>query len=304
MYELITIDSAPAKLGANFDEVKKRLAAELERYEGVVVTRDTVADAKKLATEMNQTAKAIDDRRKEEVAAVSEPIRQFDAQMRELVTMCKDGRAKLLDQVKVFEDETRAQVRELLTKHRDDQWEEQDVEQEFRKAEIDDLAILSNITKTGSLTTRAANEVAARVQADRGLQDRTHMRIAQLESISYKAGLAAPLTRDHVAGILFADGEIYQAEIERIVQAEVSRQEVAKQKLEERIIQENRMASPATPKPKVAQGEVAVIATFNITVDDAVTNQQIKTALQKKMEDAGFTTLQSIEIVRHDQEAA
>src|SRR5690625_528 len=114
MYQL-TIDSAPAKLALNFEEVKKRLAAELSRYDGVVVTQETLADAKKLATELNQTAKAIDDRRKEEVAAVSEPIKQFDAQMRELVEMCKDGRAQLLDQVKVFEDEVRKQVHALLT---------------------------------------------------------------------------------------------------------------------------------------------------------------------------------------------
>lgn len=304
MYQL-TIDSAPAKLALNFEEVKKRLAAELSRYDGVVVTQETLADAKKLATELNQTAKAIDDRRKEEVAAASEPIKQFDAQMRELVTMCKDGRAKLLDQVKVFEDETRERVRELLIEYRDGQWEDQEVEPEFRKANIDSLAILSNITKAGNLTARAANEVIALVQADRALQDRTHMRIAQLESISYQAGLVTPLTRDHVAGILFADDDTYKAEVERIVQAEVERQKVAQQKLQEQLIKENRMAPPAGyKKPQVSKGEVAVIATFTIEVSDTVTDGQIKAALQKKMEAAGFTTLQSVEIIRSEQEAA
>jgi len=303
MYQL-TIDSAPAKLALNFEEVKKRLAAELSKYDGVVVTQETLADAKKLATELNQTAKAIDDRRKEEVAAVSEPIKQFDAQMRELVEMCKDGRAQLLDQVKVFEDEVREQVHTLLTEYLNGQWDDQEVEQEFRRATIDDLAILSNITKTGNLTARAGNEVIARVQADRALQDRTHMRIAQLESTSYQAGLAAPLTRDHVAGILFADDEAYQAEVERIVSAEVERQKVAQEKLQERLIKENRMAPPAGyKKPQVSKGEVAVVATFNIEVSDKVTDEQIKAALQKKMEVAGFTTLQSIEIIRA-QEAA
>src|SRR5690625_3640791 len=269
MYQLITIDSAPAKLATNFDEVKKSLAAELAKYEGVVVTRDTVADAKKLATELNQTAKAIDDRRKEEVAAVSEPIKQFDAQMRELVEMCKDGRAQLLDQVKVFEDEVREQVHALLTEYLNGQWDDQEVEQEFRRATIDDLAILSNITKAGNLTSRAGNEVRARVQADRALQDRTHMRIAQLESVSYRAGLSVPLTRDHIAGILFADDEVYQAEVERIVNAEVERQKVAQQKLQERLIKENRMAPPAGyKKPQVSKGEVAVVATFNIRSEE------------------------------------
>ena len=77
-----------------------------------VVTADTLPDAKKLGTELNQMAKHIDDRRKAEVPNVSAPIRQFDAQMKELVTMCKSGRQKLLSQIQRFEDETRHRRRQ------------------------------------------------------------------------------------------------------------------------------------------------------------------------------------------------
>lgn len=233
MQELIKIENKPAILTINFDELKTRLATELERYD-VVVTEDTVADAKKLATELNQTAKFIDDRRKQEVAAVSEPIRKFDEQMKELVSMCKDGRQKILEQVKTFEDETREKAYELLTGFLRYQWDEMGVDKEFRRAKIDDLVMLTAVTKTGNLAARASNEVKSRVQADRALQDRTTMRLVKLENISYQAGLSAPLTRDHVAGFLFADDEKYDAEIARIIDAEKKREELAQQRMREK----------------------------------------------------------------------
>lgn len=237
MQELIRIDSAPARLAVNFDEIRAALAQELERY-NVVVTADTVADAKKLATELNKTATEIDRRRKEEVAAVSEPVRQFDEQMKELVVMCKDGRQSLLDQVKKFEDETRERVRELLVMFRTEQWDQHGVESDFRKAEYSDLVLLTNITAKGNLSAKACSELMLRVNADKGLQDRTRMRLLELENESFRAGLSAPLTRDHVAGFLFTDDAKYRAELDRVMGAEKRREEEAQRRMREKLERE------------------------------------------------------------------
>lgn len=237
MQELIKIDSAPARLAVNFDEIRAALAQELERY-NVVVTADTVGDAKKLATELNKTATEIDRRRKEEVAAVSEPVRQFDEQMKELVTMCKEGRQTLLDQVKKFEDETRVRVRSLLILDRAELWESRGVDKEFRRAEIDDLVLLTNITTKGNLSAKARGELENRVATDKALQFRTRMRLLELENESFRAGLSAPLTRDHVAGFLFADEDEYRAELDRIMAAEKVREEEAQRRMRERLERE------------------------------------------------------------------
>lgn len=237
MQELIKIDSAPAKLGANFDEVKARLKSELSKYD-VLVTVETLPDAKKLATELNQTAKAIDDRRKQEVAAVSAPIKAFDDQMKELVTMCKDGRQKLTDQIQRYEDETREKVRALLAELRSELWSLHGVEQEFQSAKFDDLVILTSITKAGNLAAKASSELESRVLADKSLQDRTRMRLLELENASYKAGLSAPLTRDHVAGFLMTDEITYTTELGRIFAAEILREKEAQRRMREKLERE------------------------------------------------------------------
>lgn len=240
--DIIKIDSAPARLGANFAEVRERLAAELAKYE-ILVTEETVGDAKKLATELNATAKTIDDRRKAEVAKVSEPIRQFDEQMKSLVTMCKDGREKILVQVKDFEDKTRALAEKLLREKRDALWDASGVDAEFRKAQYADLVMITAVTKAGNLSAKALNDLTQRVNADKALQDRTAMRLLALENASYKAGLSAPLTRDHVAGFLFADDAAYAAELDRIMKAELVREEEAQRRMRERLEREQREAA-------------------------------------------------------------
>lgn len=237
MQELIRIDSAPARLAVNFDEIRAALAQELERY-NVVVTADTVADAKKLATELNKTATEIDRRRKEEVAAVSEPVRQFDEQMKELVVMCKDGRQSLLDQVKKFEDETRETARSLLVIARAELWDGMGVEPEFQSAEFDDLILLTSVTAKGNLSAKARNELEKRAAADKAMQDRTRMRLLELENESFRAGLSAPLTRDHVAAFLFTDDGKYRAELDRIMAAEKWREEEAQRRMREKLERE------------------------------------------------------------------
>lgn len=235
----IQVTSTPAMLTANFEEFRRHLGEKLAQYD-VLVTAETLADAKKLATELNQAAKAIDERRKEAVAAVSEPIRQFDERMKELVGMCKESRQKLLAQIQTFEDETRERARALLEERRAALWEKHDVAPEFRRATVDDLVMITAVTKAGNLANKQATELEGRVLADKALQDRTERRLLALENASYKAGLSAPLTRDHVAAFLMADEETYQRELERIIDAEMRREEMARQRMREQMEREQR----------------------------------------------------------------
>ena len=249
MTEIIAIESVPAKLTVNFEAMQKALAEEMKRYD-VVVTADTVADAKKLATELNKTKKIIDDRRKAEAAEASAPVKAFDEQMKELVTLCETGRQKLLDQVKRFEDETRNTAQSLLAIRRAEQWELQGVREEFMRAEFDDLVLISNITGKGQLTKQAKDTLDARVAADRAAQDRTDGRIALLEAESFKAGLAAPLTRDHVKAFLTADDQTYFRELCRIIAVELDRQEQAAKAIREKAEREVRAKIEAEQRAK------------------------------------------------------
>jgi len=234
---LIAIKAEPALMQINFDELKEALATELQKYD-ITVTLDTVKDAKALATELNKTASVIDQRRKEAVAQVSEPIKTFDAQMKELVTMCKDGREKINSQVKQFEDETRERARILLMEYRDELWELQDIHLDYRNADIHDLVLLTSLTDKGNLTAGAKAAVEQRVRNNRYKQDKVNMRLLQLENACYKAGMTTPLTQEHVKAFLLAEDEDYNRSLERLIASELRRQEEAEIKMREKLEKE------------------------------------------------------------------
>lgn len=221
----IAIQTTPAKISFDFDAIRKDLEKHLEKYD-VVVTADTVADAKKMATDLNKQAKDLDDKRKAAIAKVSAPINEADDQLKELVGLFKDGRVRILDQVKTYEDETRALAGQLLEERRQMFWNELGVKPEFYKAEFDDLAQkLTSVTGTGNLSAAARNELERRCTSDAKEQAKVERRLLELEVRSFRAGLKEPLTKDHVSHFLKAEDEAYEQNLARILEAEVGRQE-------------------------------------------------------------------------------
>lgn len=241
MQELITIQNQPALVEVNFEELKKHLATELEKY-NVVVTQDTVKDAKALATELNATKREIAKRKKEEYGRATAGANQFKDSMKELETMCEDGRQKLLAQVQKFEDETRQLGYDLMVELRAKLWDSLGVNDEFRRATIDEPVPLSAVTTKGNLSASAKNTIEARVNADRALQDQTEMSLLKLENQSYKAGLSAPLNRGHVEHFLFAEDEEYSQKLDALMQSELQREEVAQQRMRDQMEREQREA--------------------------------------------------------------
>lgn len=239
--DMVVINTTPAAIAFNFEETKAWLEQELEQY-NLVVTADTLANCKKLATELNKLATSIGKRRREAVESVSGPIKLFEEQAKTLEQMCKDGRQKLMDQARVFEDETRAKAKAELEKVRAEMWREQGIDDEFRRAQIDDLVNLSTLTKTGKLSAKPKQELTIRVNADRNLQQQTQIRLHLLENDSFRAGLAAPLTRVHVETFLFASDEEYGERLQAMIASELERQKVAEERSRKQFEDEQRRA--------------------------------------------------------------
>ena len=55
----------PEKIDFNFDEMKTELSEKLEKYNALVVTEDSIKDAKSDRANLNKLKTAIDDKRKE-----------------------------------------------------------------------------------------------------------------------------------------------------------------------------------------------------------------------------------------------
>lgn len=230
--ELSAVIATPVVISGNFDAVKQYVSTELQRYD-VVVTADTLADCKKLATHLNKMASEIKARGKAITDEAAQPITLIKDQIAEIVQMCQSGREKLTAQVKTFEDETRKLCDRLLAACRAELWESTGVQPEFRRAQYADLVILTNVTGKGALTAKAKQEVQARVNADKQLQDQTEKRLLMLENVCLKAGMIAALTRAHVETFLFADDATYQQRLDAMIESELERQRATEQRLRE-----------------------------------------------------------------------
>lgn len=255
--ELI-IETAPAVIELNYEGFRAYVEQEITKYD-VVVTADTVGDAKKLATDLNKKKGEIAAKRKEVVAAASGPVRVFEDQVKALEKMCEDGRQKILVQVQKFEADTLKVARAELTAYLEACYAKHRVSGEFQAAKVDDLVKLTALTATKALTKASREAVSARVGECVIKQSRTALRLSELENESHRAGLHSSLTREHVAGILFYDDQDYHNNLHQLIIRELERQKETLAKAEKiRIEDEARHVSVAPvpiTEPETAQQE-------------------------------------------------
>ncbi|WP_018935687.1 MULTISPECIES: DUF1351 domain-containing protein [unclassified Thioalkalivibrio] len=334
MQNLIRIETQPAVLDLNFEQLEKALDERLAQYE-TVVTEDGVKDAKAAATEINKLKGELASRRKAAADEAKAPIAAFEKQIKTLESKCEDARQGILGQVQKYEDQVREEAREMLSALRADGWDELEVEDHHQRAEIEDLVKVTAVTAKGNLAKGPRETLEARVREDKARQDKVRMRLLELENASYRAGLSAPLTQGHVHRVLESDDATYSAELQRILEAELQREQVARQREQERqerqaaaaeATRANRPdASPInsepqqhtapmdtteqhTPDPPPRESSpgkhaVTVVGTFETEVPPGVSDEQLESALRKKMESAGITSLTRIEIHRHQAAA-
>lgn len=111
------IQAALPVIGFNYDELKTELAERLQHYNGLVVTEDTIKDAKTDRANLNKLRTAIDTRRKEVKKAYMVPFNNFEAQCKELTALIDEPIKVIDDQLNEF-DERRKQ--EKLTQVKDE----------------------------------------------------------------------------------------------------------------------------------------------------------------------------------------
>lgn len=318
--KLEEIKTIPASISFDFDSVKALVVAHLERFANIVVTEDTVKEGKELIKEINTTRKALEDARKNEAKKASEPIKAFEANMKELVSLHDTLLDNLRVQIAKFEDEQKALIFAALKALQIELWAAQSVRAEFQKSQVDHLVLLGSFTAGGKLTTKAQAEVKQLVSNDFAVQAQTDLRLSQLESLCYKAGLAAPLNYGHVQHFIFDDEVSYQTKLNALMSSELERE---KQAVEFRKAQELRaqqqaeqqaaMSQPAQPEPvkqiksedpapyaaqPASSSRVVVYATFELDVPAHIASEKIAQQLDAKLKAAGFTTHKITSIAR------
>jgi hypothetical protein len=111
----------PKVIEFNFDPLKKELAATLKKYDGVIVTKDGIKDAKSTRADLNRFKKSLNDTRIAIGKAWNRPYESFKAQVDELISMVDQPAAAIDAQIKDFEiaeqDEKRADISEFYSQN-------------------------------------------------------------------------------------------------------------------------------------------------------------------------------------------
>lgn len=98
----------------NFEDLKKELVVNLEKYKGLVYTDENIKDAKTDRANLNKLSEAIDTRRKEIKNKYLEPYNKFEAQIKELEALINEPKALIDKQIKDFEEKEKLEKKNTI----------------------------------------------------------------------------------------------------------------------------------------------------------------------------------------------
>ena len=96
-------------INANFDEMEAALKEMIAPYANMVVTEDTMSQAKADRAKINKVSASIDDRRKMVKKIYSEPLKAFEEKCKRLTAVCDSGSHNLDVQIKEYEARSKAE---------------------------------------------------------------------------------------------------------------------------------------------------------------------------------------------------
>ena len=96
----------------NFEELKAELNRALEEYKGLVVTEDTLTGCKAAQKELAGLRNKIDTARKEKKKELEQPIKVFEAQCKELISLVESVELPIKEGIKVYDDQKREEKRQ------------------------------------------------------------------------------------------------------------------------------------------------------------------------------------------------
>lgn len=228
----VEVNHTPAVVDFDYETLKSKLESTVSEY-NIVVTPETVKDAKKVAADINKLKADINDRLVSVAKEMEVKPKELRAKAKELAAICDDGRAKITEQVDRFEQKQKDKARELLETHLAVCIAEHSVSPQFQTASIDDLVKLGSLNSKGdSLTKKAKDDVENRVAKDASAEQKVKLRHSELENKSNRAGLASPLTPEHVAPFIDAPDDEYNERLQAILDREVEREKAAKERHE------------------------------------------------------------------------
>lgn len=238
----LQITIIPAQIKSNFEEIRAELQENIKAYD-IEVTAENLPDAKKMATDLNKLSGEIDKKRKEKAKEMSEPVKAFEAEAKELTTIIQNARTKILEQVKTYEDKTRELCLNELNTLKESLYASLEVAAEYQTAEVSDLAIASNLTSSMNLSKKAREEVEKRVNDCKARQDMVNSRLANLENVCKYAGLVPAIQPEAIKSFITEPESVYNERLAKMIDGEIARQKAIEERMKAEIERKEKEAA-------------------------------------------------------------
>lgn len=103
----LDVESQLPVIASNFLTVKATLIENIKKYQGMIVTEESLKDCKASQGDLAHLRVDIDNRRKEVKREISKPILAFEDQCKELIRLVEDTEKPIKEGIKVFDDKVR-----------------------------------------------------------------------------------------------------------------------------------------------------------------------------------------------------
>lgn len=234
------LSSVPERIDFNFEEMKAELNEKLGTYNSLVVTEDSIKDAKADRANLNKLKTAIDDKRKEIKKLCLAPYESFEKQCKEITALIDQPIKSIDGQIAVFDQ-----------KLQDEKWEKIS---EYYKAEVKELVSVVPLEKI--VSAKWKNKTESIETICNGIGDTLERIRAELESIEntpeeYKA---------QVRDVYLKNFSIVEArnEFKRLEERKKQIEEMERRKIEASKQKPETVPTPAVaPDPVPAETPVA-----------------------------------------------
>lgn len=109
----------PQSVDFNFEAIKQELSVNLDKYQNLAVTEDSIKEAKADKAKLNRLITAFEDKRKEIKKSCLAPYEAFEKQVKELVGMIDAPVAAIDKQIKVYDEIAKTAKRENIERYYD-----------------------------------------------------------------------------------------------------------------------------------------------------------------------------------------
>lgn len=116
--QIKVIETTPAEVNFNYDEISKHLDGVLKQYTGIIVTENTISEGKKIIAELRKGQKSLDEFRKQTKKALTASVTEFEDRCKELSKKFDEVINPINEQAEQFElkrkEEKRVEVQKII----------------------------------------------------------------------------------------------------------------------------------------------------------------------------------------------